>query len=88
MKLFKTGMRLWILVASFFSFLLGWVFFAHANKPAPLFADQTTQATAQAVEPAAAPVEIQQPSLRSSRSLFLVEPPARTLRPRLRTGGS
>jgi hypothetical protein len=33
MKLFKFGLRLWILITSVMSFLLGWIMLAHAPKP-------------------------------------------------------
>jgi hypothetical protein len=36
MKILKKGMRLWITIASLFSFVIGWVLFSHSNKPAPL----------------------------------------------------
>jgi len=36
MKIIKRGMRLWITIASVFSFFGGWILLAHANKPAPL----------------------------------------------------
>jgi hypothetical protein len=34
MKLFKLGLRLWMTLVSVFSFLLGWIVLAHAQKPA------------------------------------------------------
>ena len=43
MKILKTGMRLWITAISLFSFLIGWVFFAHSGKPAPLQFNQPAQ---------------------------------------------
>lgn len=36
MKIIKNSMRIWITVASLFSFFAGWALLAHANKPAPL----------------------------------------------------
>jgi hypothetical protein len=36
MKIIKSGMRVWITIASVISFFTGWALLAHANKPAPL----------------------------------------------------
>ncbi len=84
MKIIKNSMRLWITVASLFSFLAGWVLLAHANKPAPLQFNQpgiTAPASSQTLrsfnrnsQSGAFPFsgQIQSPSLRT----------------RLRTGGS
>jgi hypothetical protein len=33
MKLFKLGLRLWIMLTSVLSFLMGWILLAHAPKP-------------------------------------------------------
>lgn len=33
MKLFKFGLRLWIMLTSIMSFLAGWIMLAHAPKP-------------------------------------------------------
>jgi hypothetical protein len=33
MKIFKNGLRLWITVASLFSFIGGWILLAHSPKP-------------------------------------------------------
>ncbi len=33
MKLFKFGLRLWIMLTSVMSFLAGWIMLAHAPKP-------------------------------------------------------
>jgi hypothetical protein len=33
MKLFKFGLRLWIMLTSVMSFLMGWIMIAHAPKP-------------------------------------------------------
>lgn len=32
-QFYKVGVRIWILLVSVVSFLLGWAFFAHSNKP-------------------------------------------------------
>jgi len=84
MKIIKKSMRVWITAASLFSFLVGWVFFAHSNKPAPLQVSQPAQST---------PV-----SNRTFQSLsrntqsggfpFIVQNQSNSFSPRLRTGGS
>ena len=33
MKLFKFGLRIWIMLTSILSFLMGWIMIAHAPKP-------------------------------------------------------
>lgn len=33
MKLFKFGLRIWIMLTSVMSFLMGWIMIAHAPKP-------------------------------------------------------
>jgi hypothetical protein len=84
MKLIKNGMRLWITIASLFSFLAGWVLLSHSNKPAPLQINQPV---------ISAPASNQ--SLRSfNRNFqtgglpFSVQSQPSFSRPRLRTGGS
>ncbi len=86
MKIFKFGIRVWFTIASLLSFLIGWIFFAHSNKPAPLQINQPSVST-------------QAPSI-STRSIFddrgsgrlpsfsIQQQSAPTFRPRLRTGGS
>jgi len=84
MKIVKKSMRLWITIASVFSFLTGWVLFSHANKPAPLQISQPVIST-----PAS------NPSLRSFNSnsgsggfQFFQQNQSTFSHPRLRTGGS
>jgi hypothetical protein len=84
MKIVKKSMRLWITIASVFSFLAGWVLFSHANKPAPLQISQPAITTSAS-----------NPSLRSvnrntSAGGFLFPQQSQSIisRPRLRTGGS
>jgi len=84
MKIIKKGMRVWITAASMFSFLVGWVFFAHANKPAPLQVSQPT---------VSAPVRNQSVRTFNSNSgsgsfPFSFQNQAQSFSPRLRTGGS
>jgi hypothetical protein len=40
MKILKFGLRLWITIASIFSFIVGWVMLAHAPKPAQASSSQ------------------------------------------------
>ncbi len=85
MKIFKYGLRIWFTVASLFSFLVGWVFFAHANKPAPL---QVSQPALSAPAP-----QISTRTFFDDRSSNLPtfstrQQTAPTFRSRLRTGGS
>ncbi len=49
MKLFRFALNIWITIASLVSFLLGWVFLAHAPKPV-----QPQQARISVVSPAVA----------------------------------
>lgn len=53
MKPLKLTLRIWLAVTSVVSFLAGWVLFAHAGKPAPLFSSQAGQS-----EPVSAPVQM------------------------------
>jgi hypothetical protein len=45
MKLFKFGLRLWIMLISVMSFLMGWIMIAHAPKPIQSSAPSTFNAT-------------------------------------------
>jgi hypothetical protein len=84
MKIIKNSMRLWITIASLFSFLLGWALFAHSNKPAPLQFNRPALA-------APASNRSGQSFSRNSQSEgfpFLGQGQSAFSRPRLRTGGS
>ncbi len=85
MKIIKKGMRLWITVASLFSFLTGWVLFAHANKPSPLQIYQPVQSA-----PASNPQfqSFNRNAQTGGGFPFIVQSQNPSLRPRLRTGGS
>jgi hypothetical protein len=84
MKIIKKGMRLWITTASVFSFLAGWVFFAHSNKPAPL------QASQPAVTTTTNTLSSQSFSRNTQTGLFPFagQNQINSFSPRLRTGGS
>lgn len=84
MKILKKGMRVWITAASMFSFMAGWIFFAHAGKPAPLQANQpviTTPAPAQ-------PLRSFNNNSQTGSFPFSFQSQSQSFRPMLRTGGS
>ncbi len=84
MKIIKRGMRLWITIASVFSFFGGWILLAHANKPAPL---QFTQPAISA--PASNPsFQSNNSSFPSGGVSFPFQSQPTFSRPILRTGGS
>ncbi|HSB66104.1 MAG TPA: hypothetical protein VLD65_05965 [Anaerolineales bacterium] len=84
MKIIKRGMRVWITVASLFSFFGGWILLAHANKPAPL---QYSQPAISA--PASSPsIQTINPSIQSGGFSFPSQSFPTFSRPMLRTGGS
>lgn len=84
MKIFKRSMRLWITVASMFSFLGGWILLAHASKPAPL------QVAQPAISAPASNPTFQNPNsgFQSGGFSFPVQSQPTFNRPILRTGGS
>jgi hypothetical protein len=84
MKIFKRSMRVWITIASLFSFFGGWILLAHANKPTPL---QYTQPAISS--PATNPfIQTNNPSLPSGGFSFPSQSLPMFNRPLLRTGGS
>ena len=84
MKIIKKGMRVWITVASMFSFVAGWVFFAHSNKPAPLQINTPSQSAP------ASSSSIQSFNSNTSSNGFSIfsQRQSNFFQPRLRTGGS
>lgn len=84
MKITKLALRIWFSVATLFSFLVGWIFFAHSNKPAPLPQSQPAQS---APVPDLTSRQLRR-SFRSNGSTFSNPSFAPSFRPRLRTGGS
>ena len=84
MKLFKRGMRVWITIASMFSFFGGWILLAHANKPAPLQYSQPA-ITAPTTSPS---IQTFNPSFSSGGFSFPRQNLPSFNRPVLRTGGS
>jgi hypothetical protein len=84
MKIFKRGMRVWITIASLFSFLGGWILLAHSGKPAPLPVAQPSLSS-----PASNPAfQSSNPGLQSGGFSFPVQNQPTFNRPILRTGGS
>jgi len=45
MKIFKIGLRLWITIASMFSFFVGWIMLAHSPKPTQASSSQQSAVT-------------------------------------------
>jgi hypothetical protein len=84
MKISKFFIHIWVTIAAVGSFVVGWVFFAHSNKPTPLFPDQPAQ-TALAFE---------RSTFQSQRGFddngfqFNSQSNSPFFRPRMRTGGS
>ncbi len=84
MKIFKRGMRVWITVASLFSFLGGWILLAHSNKPAPL---QVAQPAVSAPAPNSL-FQSNNSTFQSGGFSFPFQNQTTFNRPFLRTGGS
>jgi hypothetical protein len=85
MKKIKFGLRIWLAIVSIFSFLAGWILFAHSNKPASILQNQPAQ-----IDPFPA-VLPSLPSLNNPFSQLQSRPQVRqapSFLPRLRTGGS
>ena len=85
MKIIKKGMRVWITAASMFSFLVGWIFFAHANKPAPLQVSQPTVAAPAQNQPLRS---FNNNNSQTGSFPFTFQNQVQSFSPRLRTGGS
>jgi hypothetical protein len=86
-KLTKTILHLWITLISLLALAFGWVFLAHAQKPAPLIATQVESYTT--AQPTLAPVPSLNDLLKNSTSSAppLVQNPT-VMFPRLRARGS
>jgi hypothetical protein len=84
MKIVKKSLRVWITVASVFSFLGGWILFSHSGKPAPLQINQPV------ISAPSSNSTFQQFSRNSQSSgfPFSSQSQSRSFGPRLRTGGS
>jgi hypothetical protein len=84
MKILKKSMRLWITIASLFSFLAGWALFSHSNKPAPLQVNQP----AITVPVSNQPTQYRNYNTQPSWFPFSGLNQSPYSQPRLRTGGS
>jgi hypothetical protein len=84
MKAYKTLLRIWIAAVSVFSFVAGWVFFAHSNKPVSLLQIPSAQVQTITNQPAWQTPNLTQPSWQ----IPSVQGQPSFGRPRLRTGGS
>jgi hypothetical protein len=87
MKIVKHSTRILVTISSLGGFLLGWVFLAHAPKPAPAAAQPQPAAIMEPL-PTLAPL----PDLNTSKGANLLQfqpqPQIRMGFPRLRTSGS
>jgi hypothetical protein len=84
MKIVKKSLRVWITIASVFSFLGGWIILSHSGKPAPL------QIAQPAISAPSSNSTLQQfgRNSQSSGFPFSGQSQLRSFSPRLRTGGS
>lgn len=81
----KSIMHIWISLASITAFVFGWAIFAHAEKPAPLVAQQPPSVI---VVPALEPIPSIDELVRSNaQSMQLFQNPTFS-QPRLRARGS
>lgn len=86
----KFGLRIWIAAVSIFSFLLGWLIFAHSGKPASISgqAGQAQPAQASPLEPIPTIAPLNDPGLSTQSFQTFQQQPQMQFQPRLRTGGS
>jgi hypothetical protein len=90
MKIVKKSLRVWMTIASVFTFLGGWVILSHSNKPAPLQIGQPAISSPATNLPSTGNSNSQF-SQKSSSSGFLPftsQLQSRSFSPRMRTGGS
>jgi hypothetical protein len=90
MKLVKKSLRVWLTIASVFSFLGGWVILSHSNKPAPLQIGQPAISSPASNLPSTGNSSsfFSQNSSSSGILPFTSQLQSRSFSPRLRTGGS
>lgn len=94
MKILKIGLRIWIGIISIFSFLLGWILFAHSAKPVSIL-NQTSQPSqpqpviASQLQPIPTLPPLNDPQL-SAQNIQPIpqQQPQMLFQPRLRSGGS
>ncbi len=89
MKIVKKGLRVWLTIASVFTFLGGWIILSHSNKPAPLqintpaiAAPSTSNNTFNSFG------SNSNSNIQSFNSPFSSQNNFQTFSPRIRTGGS
>jgi hypothetical protein len=89
MKILKFGLRLWITIASLFSFLVGWIMLSHSPKPSQ--ASALTGALANplpTLEPLPPLSGQDGGSVQNQQSFFNQPQPSFRSRPSFSTGGS
>lgn len=91
MKIMKIGLRVWIGIVSLFSFLLGWILFAHSAKPVSILSQpsQPQPVLASQLQPIPTLPPLNDPQL-SSQNIQPIpqQQPQMLFQPRLRSGGS
>ncbi len=90
MKVWKLGLRVWIAIASVFSFLLGWILFAHSAKPVSILG-QTVQpqpALASPLQPVPTTPPLYDPQTGFQNFQPIAPQPQMQFQPFLRSGGS
>jgi hypothetical protein len=90
MKLVKKSLRVWLTIASVFTFLVGWVILAHSNKPAPLQIGQPAISSPASNLPSTGNTNnsFSQNSSSGGFFPFTSQLQSRSFSPRMRTGGS
>jgi hypothetical protein len=93
MKIMKIGLRIWIGIVSIFSFLFGWILFAHSAKPVSILSQpgqpsQPQPVTASQLQPIPTVPPINDPQSGFQNFQPIQQQPQMLFQPRLRSGGS
>ncbi len=89
MKIVKKGLRVWLTIASVFTFLGGWIILSHSNKPAPLQINTPAIAAPSTNNNTFSPFSSNSNSnIQSFNFPFSSQSNVQTFSPRIRTGGS
>jgi hypothetical protein len=90
MKIFKIGLRLWITIASMFSFFVGWIMLSHSPKPTqPSSSTQSIVTPLPTLEPLPPLSGNDNASVQNQQFFFNNQPqPSFRSRPFFSTGGS
>ncbi len=89
MKIIKKGLRVWLTIASVFTFLGGWIILSHSNKPAPLQISQPAITAPSSNNNTFSQFSSNSNSgISSFNSLFSSQNNFQSFSPRIRTGGS